>query len=73
MLEKMLKLVPSRRLTLEKCLLHPYFNAIYASKSGNEVLPNGNPYPPLFNYTIDGLHAVIGPNRRAHTSQSWHT
>ena len=75
MLEKMLMLVPSRRMTLEKCLSHPYFSPIYAAKGGNATLPNGNPYPPLFNYTIDGLlfaWSQLLSNQPSCYTQSWH-
>jgi glycogen synthase kinase 3 beta len=43
---------PENRLTALQCCAHPFFDAL---RDSSTRLPNGNPLPPLLNFTTEGM------------------
>jgi glycogen synthase kinase 3 beta len=52
LLGKLLVYVPQQRSTMPEALCHPFFDELHVS---NHKLPNGNSFPPLFNFTNEEL------------------
>ncbi|ORY89358.1 hypothetical protein BCR35DRAFT_350358 [Leucosporidium creatinivorum] len=51
LLGQLLQFDPSSRVTAAKAMAHPFFDEIKRKQTPEIKMPNGNPLPPLFNFT----------------------
>ena len=52
LVSRLLEYTPGARITPLQACAHPFFNEL---REGNKVLPNGRDFPPLFNFTEQGM------------------
>lgn len=58
LISRLLDYTPSARLTAAEALAHPYFDELRLPPPDGQdshLLPNGHPFPPLFNFTREEL------------------
>ena len=52
MVQKLLEYTPTARLSAVEAMTHPFFDEL---RTEGAKMPNGKDFPPLFNFTREGM------------------
>ena len=60
LVSKLLEYTPEARLSAIEAMCHPFFDEL---RGEGARMPNGKEFPPLFNFTREGMIFVVDPGK----------